>query len=580
MSFSELRSLRPIEWILAVLFIVAPFYFHPNIGGTGFRIPNNIIVWSVASVIGFYSIYGLAKKHYFFIPSYFLLIALFPILAFFSGMISGVEIANDWTFRILYIWGGLLFFFSLFQYQLKQGRIDRLLFMLVIAGLLHALVGLVQIIWLKNSPTWLPQNASGMPTGLFQQINNQASFQVTAIMISLWLITRPFIRKASVWRFCIVLLALTCAVFIVSYSGSRVGVLGFILATPLILVSRWQEIKQDKKRWWLIAVIVTLTTLSSSVIEFNHGLSTTLEKTTAMNAGFSGSTRLSMYAITVDVIKERPILGHGIGSFIRVWQLAKPAFYAVHPDAILPNQRVAHPHNEIILWLVEGGIVALIGLLAIVIAVMLSLVKLPFSRRYAYAAFLLPIALHTQVELPFYISASHWFVFLLLLYVVMRPSVQQRRLNLSNSARQLVKLIAIFGTVSSITFLSFSMVANIEFKRYLLKQTAKHSEPFSVAMHHPYFKELATQTMMTALFNSSMHYGLKDNVRLFAQWGEQELRYNPHIVIYKLTVQAYRYLEQEQLACNIVDKATAIYPDDLDLRNYVSNCNLKIYNQK
>jgi len=348
--------------------------------------------------------------------------------------------------------------------------------------------------------------------------------------------------------------------------------LGFILATLLMLVSRWKIIKQDKKRWWLIAIIVIVTTLSASIIESNRGLSTTLEKTTAMNAGFSGSARLSMYAIALEVIKDEPIFGHGIGSFVRVWQLAKPAFYVEHPDAILPNQRVAHPHNEIIFWLVEGGIVAGIGLLACFIAVVLSLVKLPHSRRYAYAALLLPIALHTQVELPFYISASHWFVFLLLLYVVMRPSTQRHQINLSNPATQLLKLIAILGGVTSIIFLSFTMIANLEFKRYLLKDVPKGSDPFPLAIHHPYFKELAAHTIMTSLFNSSMRYGLTDNVKLFAKWGEQELKYNPHIAIYKQTIQANVYLKQYEQACEIAQKSHLIYPNDLDSKESLSNC--------
>ncbi|MDT8371359.1 MAG: hypothetical protein RQ783_05105 [Gammaproteobacteria bacterium] len=58
-----------------------------------------------------------------------------------------------------------------------------------------------------------------------------------------------------------------------------------------------------------------------------------------------------------------------------------------------------------------SGAIAGIGLAAFAFGVIITLIKLPHSRRYAYGAMLLPIALHTQVELPFYISSLHWFVF-------------------------------------------------------------------------------------------------------------------------------------------------------------------------
>jgi len=419
MNFSSLRTLRPIEWLLAILLLLAPFYFHPNIGGTGLRIPNNIALWLVASLIGFYSLYKLVTNPFIYLPRHYLLLLLFPLLAFFSGVISGVEIATQWVFRILFIAGGTLFFFALFQAKLKQGRLDIILFIVVISALLHALAGIIQIIFLTDLPSWFPININGVPTGFFQQINNQASYQVTAIITALWLSSRPFISKGSSYRFAFVLFAIFCSSFVISYSGSRVGALGFLFAVPLLLISRWHWIKSDIKRWRLILLVLLVSITSASIIENERGLTSALDKATAMNAGFSGSARLGIYTISAGIIKDKPLFGHGIGSFVRVWQLAKPAFYAEHPNASLPGQRVAHPHNEIIFWLVEGGLMSALGLLSVLIAIILTLKNLPPSRRYAYLALLLPITLHTQVELPFYSSANHWFVFLILLFIVM-----------------------------------------------------------------------------------------------------------------------------------------------------------------
>jgi len=439
------------------------------------------------------------------------------------------------------------------------------------SALLHSIVGLAQIIFVTKLPSWLPINPSGIPTGLFQQINNQASFQVTSIITALWLSTRPYIRHGKQWRFWLILLAIALGAFIVSYSGSRVGALAFILALPLLLLSRWHTVMLDKKRWLIITVIIISSIFSASIIEREHGLANALEKTTAINSGFSGSARLGIYTIAYDAFKEQPIFGHGIGSFIRVWQLGKPQFYADHPNANLPNQRVAHPHNETIFWLMEGGLVAGTGLLLFLIALLLTLKKLPPSRRYAYAALLLPITLHTQVELPFYISASHWFVFLIILFTVTHPFHRRRKVILSNAARNSIKVFAVLGGLAVAGFLAHTMASTLEFKDFLLKKSSA-DKSFHLSMQNPYFKQLATETMISSLFFNSVKFGLDDNVRMFADWSEQELKRNPHILYYKLTVEALSYLQNNEHACEITREGLTIYPNDKALKTIHLRC--------
>lgn len=576
MKTASFSTFKPIEWFLVGLLLLAPFYYHANIGGTGFRIPNNIVIWFFASVIGFYSLYKLSQAKFFYIPRYFLFIMAFPILAFFSGMTAGVEIANQWVFRLLYIWGGVLFFFGLYQHGLKQGRIDRILFLIVISGLIHALVGLAQIVLVEKIPTWLPLNPNGVPTGLFQQINNHASFQVTSLIIAFWLLTRPYIRYGKNWHFFLLLLAIACSAFIISSSESRVGALAVIISFPLFLLSRWHQIVREKKRWAIVSIILVIALISANIganIRSENGLVSIADKTAALNSGFSGSGRLGIYTIAYNAFKEQPFFGHGIGSFIRVWQQGKPEFYADHPNATLPNKRVAHPHNETIFWLMEGGIVAGIGLLLVFSAVLLTLRKLPPSRRYAYAALLFPIALHSQVELPFYISASHWFVFLVLLFIVMHPYHRRHRVILSNAARKSIKVLVILGGVITTGFLSHTMASTFEFKRYILTNPKPEADKsFPISTQNPYFKKLATETIINSLFFESIKYGLDNNVRMFAEWSEQELKSNPHILYYKLTVEALSYLQKDEHACVITREGLAIYPNDTILKNIRGRC--------
>src|SRR5690554_6813975 len=185
----------PAEIMLAVLFLLAPLYYHPNLGGEGLRLPNNSTIWLVAIIFIAYSLNKVIRSESFQLPRYFIFIAAFPVLAIFSGFLAGVEQPLKWLFRVLFILGGLAFFFSLFQYRLRQGRWDRLLLIIALSGMLHAGIGLLQI-WLKGDmPYLLPKSPEGIPSGLFQQINNQASFLVTSIVLSFYLASRPVLFR-------------------------------------------------------------------------------------------------------------------------------------------------------------------------------------------------------------------------------------------------------------------------------------------------------------------------------------------------------------------------------------------------
>ena len=559
-----------IEWLLGIL-LLSSLYLHANIGGTGFRLPSNIVVWLMGAMIGFYSLYHLTLLKVFYLPRNYLLILFFPTIVLFSGSLSGFEISEVWLFRLLYLWGGGLFLFGLFQYNFKQGRIDRLLLMIVLLGFIHACVGLLQIFPINNLPSWLPKNPSAIPTGIFQHINNQASFQVTTIILTLWLLTRPIIRYGRPWYFGLLLVALVCATFITSYSGSRVGALALLIALPLFVLGRWEFIKKENKRSMLIFFVFILSLLSANLLEKQRGHQSILDKTMAMNAGFSGSARLGIYSIAIELIKEKPILGHGIGSFVEVWQRGKVDFYTKYPEATLPSQRVSHPHNEMIMWMVEGGSLAGMGLLLVVMSVLLSLKRLPHGRRYAYAAILVPITLHTQVELPFYISSIHWFVFLILLFLVLQPSRKKHFIRISVTAKKLLRFTAISGAALTTFFMSHTMAANLEFKQYIT-QNAPNENPFPIAMKNLYFKNLAIHQTMTSLFSISMRYGIENNIKIYADWGEQELKHNPHIVFYRTTVEAYLYLKQQEKACDLAHEGWQVYPSDLTLQKFVNHC--------
>ncbi len=127
-----------------------------------------------------------------------------------------------------------------------------------------------------------------------------------------------------------------------------------------------------------------------SVVTINH-LTTSRVRWTVLKAS------LALFA-------ERPWTGWGVGSFAAVFlERAGP----------LGLSSISHPHNELALWLVEGGLVGLLGALCFMASgLWLWLYGNRWHRACPVAA--LPVVIHMLTEYPVRQSTPHW---LLLIFV-------------------------------------------------------------------------------------------------------------------------------------------------------------------
>lgn len=558
----------PAEIMLAVLFLLAPLYYHPNLGGAGMRIPHNSTIWLVALVFITFSLNKVIKSDSFQLPRYFRYLAAFPILVILSGFLAGVEQPLSWLFRVLFILGGFAFLFSLFQHNLKAGRWDRLLLIIALSGLIHAGVGLLQI-WLKQDmPYLLPKSPEGIPSGLFQQINNQASYLVTCIALAFYLASRPLLHNRLLTLQLLLAVMVLASSFILGISGSRIGLLTLLIALPVILLARKTQLVHNRR----LSVLLLVAVISGFMLGAAQTNGRVLDKTAAVQEGYSGSARLGIYHISVDLLAEEPFFGHGIGSFPRVFQYAKPDFYQEQPDAKLPKERVGHPHNEMLQWMVEGGVTALLGILVGTIGVLLALTKSGVSRGWSYFALLLPLSFHTQVELPFYMSAMHWLVFMTLLAVPLKLFSTQRNNLMTVYAKKLSAISLLVISLVLVAALAHTVRANWDFVYFYKGQ--QNEEPLAIAKKNPFLSEQAQWINMSAIMYSSMQYDLTENVAYYVQWGEQLLETNPDIDLYAKLLDAYEYLNKKSYYCETAREGNLIYPRSekmLQALNYCQN---------
>jgi len=59
---------------------------------------------------------------------------------------------------------------------------------------------------------------------------------------------------------------------------------------------------------------------------------------------------------------------------------------------------------------------------------------------------------------------------------------------------------------------------------------------------------------------------------LFAERGQNEIKYNPHIFTYRLIVRAYVFLNEFERACSIAQEGQAIYPTDITMKKNLVLC--------
>jgi O-antigen polymerase len=456
----------------------------------------------------------------------------------------------------------------LFQHNLKAGRWDRLLLIIALSGLIHAGVGLLQI-WLKQDmPLWLPKSPEGIPEGFFQQINNQASYLVTCIALAFYLASRPLLHNRLLALQLLLSVMVLAGSVILGISGSRVGLLALAVALPTVLMARKKQLLKNKR----FSVLLFVSVISGFALGATESGGRVLDKSAAVQQGYSGSARLGIYHISADLLAEEPLFGHGIGSFPRVFQYAKPDFYQGQPDAKLPKEKVGHPHNELLQWMVEGGVTALLGILVATIGVMLALAKSGGSRGWSYFALILPLSFHTQVELPFYMSAMHWLAFMILLAVPLKLFSTQRSNLMTVYAKKLSAISLLVISLILMAALAHTIRANWDFVSFYKGQ--QNEDPLPIAKKNPFLSEQAQWIDMSAMMYSSMQYDLRENVAYYAQWGEQLLETNPDIDLYAKLLDAYEYLDKKAAYCETAREGNLIYPRSekmLQALNYCQN---------
>jgi len=532
----------------AWLFGLAAFYcliamhiYWPNRGGSGFYLPWNLVggIFIALLIIGamLFSRPPLATSGFFNLLASGSLILLLPLLWAQQPWLS------EALPRLMGLVLGVLAYFALLQIPLDRRWRRRLLMLLLAATVIEALLGLVQYSLLQPG-NWMGYNTlKNRPYGIFQQWNLMASFMATGLALALYLLSarRPLSRSLQ-WLAAAMLLLAPLLLIVIA---SRVGLLAALLLSPLQL---WMLYRLNRPRAGIALLLLMAGVSAGLLLVMLNGA------TRALMLPEPIFYRLTYWQEALDMIAERPWLGWGYGHFQYDFL---HHFYTTHSSG-MESVAISHPHNEILLWGVEGGLLSLSGI-ALIVWGLWRLLRhsRPVPLRPAPWLAALPILLHMMVEYPLYLSAAH----AVLLLVILRVSDLRRRLRLPSHSQLPLRL-----TTAGIAALMVPYLLNGLHSALIITAVEKSG----LRQFGP-MSQVITPTPWQVRYDYDMQLRqllqypqTRDMATLlsYQQWAENEIRVRPDANIYINLMAVSRLLQQPQRAADLQRQAKRLFPHD------------------
>ncbi|WP_434340516.1 Wzy polymerase domain-containing protein [Motilimonas cestriensis] len=533
--------------IFALYCLIGMHYFQHNQGGAGLDLPMNPVAWCFISILiglGLWqiSIVQIIRYNVMSIAG-FVAFALLVIPVFYANG----TFADASYGRLFGFIGGILLLFAMQQLNFSKQNWLLLLFLIVCAGFIQNLYSLTQMYLLKPGNMFGYDVNYGRPYGIFQQPNVLASFTATSLLLSCYLIQKWALKgRPALTAF--LLLQCFVSAWVIYISASRTGYLGAVIG--LILISPWL-FQQSRKRFSWLIIAITLG-LSMHFIIGDGSVSRNKEELAKAGA------RALQYEQSWHMMLEKPLTGWGYGNFEASFLTNRAErIQAEGVPFVLEN--LTHPHNELMYWGVEGGIVPLLGLLILTLTFMYLLTRFQWRKALALLALVFPLTLHSQTEYPFYHAVATWFVFIVIVTYISFSSKLEKEIIFRPYL--LVKSNAILIPLLTCAFMISAVHTNYLVTKF--ERSGRTDIDLLMRVVNP----LALTTRLEFnIFTLRMLAGEKLNkpeeLEAYIAWASEFVKHTPRANIYYNLAYAYLLLDQEQQSQAVINYARFLYPNN------------------
>ena len=540
-----------IFWIILSLYsLLGMHFFMHNQGGAGLYLPFNMVGWAFVSVLISIGIWHLTTiKQLTFSRTQLWFLAGFAIL-----LLPFLNPQAEWNTqaqpRFLAIAAGLLLFFALSQFQFTEQQRHSLLYLLLGAIAIEAVYGFVQFFVLKDG-NWLGYNVKvNRPYGIFQKDTVFSSFLAVGIALSFYLQRWDISFDSSKWKKLLINFVLFSATFLLVQVQSRAGVYGGILVALVFFPVLWMF---NKRLFWSSFLLVFFGLFFAWM--FFHSARGETESY-YMNAFY----RIVYWKQVLKMFLDAPFLGYGYGGFEYNFLHAYRAPGAPSVDYDPIGSALDHPHNEVMFWLLEGGLVAVTGLVVFAIGYIRSLLKCAsWAKRISLLALLLPLLFHSMVEYPFYHSVAHFFLFIVFLWLADAESGQQKVY--SCQYWFLARVVAIIIPLIVVPFMLTGLQAAYVLTKYDRIKDKNPQMLEQIVNPLPWMMMYEFQMRSVQLtFSAAMHD--KAGLESYVDWAKEFLHNTPRAVVYGRLAYVLQLLNDKEQAQFWLSEGKRLFPRD------------------
>ena len=165
---------------------------------------------------------------------------------------------------------------------------------------------------------------------------------------------------------------------------------GFVGAIAVLLLTFPYLYQKNKNRLLTNLAVISIAALLA-IVSLENSSTPIRGQQVYENVG----ARDAIFIVSADMIREKPLLGYGYGGFERSFIDHFNQYAVNNPDIGNTITRLSHPHNEVLFWVVEGGIIALLAFVFFTVGYLLTWRKIRLTKGLTLLALMLPILLHS-----------------------------------------------------------------------------------------------------------------------------------------------------------------------------------------
>ncbi|MEF1289819.1 PglL family O-oligosaccharyltransferase [Vibrio sp. M260118] len=546
---------KPFLVAFGAIFVLAMHFFMPNPGGSGLALAFNPTTWLVLSfavAIGLYQIGTYSNLRYNKLTiGLFICTIMLTIPVLYTG--SSIELSLG---KLVGLWAGYILFVVLQQFRFSNKQKQRLLWFIAIAVFIEAIFGWVQYLFLQPGNPFGYDTLSNRPYGIFQQPNVMASFLATGLVLSGYLLTRqPTKYQRKVSEVTLLYLTPLITVPLIVVLASRTGWLASVLSVSLLLLYVYRFATKKRFIGWTVSILLGLS-IGFIAPHLSKGQASDLVDQKANLE----SPRKYTFPQAVDMLIEKPFTGYGYGRFEPEYIIYTARQHQLNNNYMPGLASMDHPHNELLYWGVEGGLLPLLAIMLAALFVLVRLYQAKKGTRLAMFALFVPIVLHSQLEYPFYHSAVHWVTFIVLVYWVDQRASSYRQASLSMVSKLALRVSSLVIPIVTSFYMLTTLHTNYVLTQFEQSQP-KDPEILSQVTNPIVWQDRYDWDIYSTYLNIGLFKQETEFIQPYIDWSLSIIKDKPRPAFYNNLIMAYQGLGEIEKAEQIRSEAQFLFPN-------------------